>query len=596
MKITQTFFIFFFIFISGYCQNNTPTYKEVVTELFKKYDADSINQINTVLLEKRAIGWKVTTIDSQTKDTISELFWDNQVKQYKPINFPPNTETELDDDVISSFVNSSSPIRFNSLKYYGYVGWDEDLIKLYENKNPLTDLELYSLGYAYSNYANGLLNDNFDFSIAKTNLKLPISKNSMTYEQLQKYLSIEKKAINCYYELYKRNPNFETIPGQIGIKYFNEIASCFLNLRIYQNEEIAMKEIQGIDLYSDNYKLYAKNMLDSCDENAILFTAGDNDTFPLLIYQVQNNYRKDVLVVNTSLLQDERYVLMMKDKILDADGIPLSLNSNFIRDDSSEVLLFVTLSNDVISIENLNSVVSDESNFIEAQTKNYKTIPSKDFSFSKGEKQLEWSIDCQAMYRNQLIMLDIIATNNWERPIYFADNNSEESYLGLSEYLQFEGFVYKLGFEEKKDLDTEMGFVNVLKLEDNCKKMYQFKNKINLPVEERQLGMNYRTIYWRLAEYYINKNQLKKAESILDKCIDLFPNDLSYFSFESISIIESYFKLKVFEKGKKIKNQLLENFINKLDNYSFLTDSERKIKYERSKEKLEYLSALFEYE
>ncbi|WP_298121610.1 hypothetical protein [Flavobacterium sp.] len=596
MKIKLSLFLFFFITISGYCQNNTPTYKDIVTELFKKYDASFINQSNTILLEKREIGWNVTTIYTETKDTITELFWDNHYKKYNPIRFPKNTQIHVDEDEITSFLNSSSPQRFNSLKYYGYVGWDDDLIKLYENKKPLTDLELYSLGYAYSNYANGLLNDNFDFSISKINFKLPISKNSMTAEQLQKYLSVENKAINCFKELYDRNPKFETIPGQIGIKYFNEIASCFLNLRIYQNDEVAMKEIDGIDMYSENYKLYAKSMLDSCEKDAILFTAGDNDTFPLLIYQAKNNYRKDVLIVNTSLLQDERYTLMMKNNVLESNGIPLSLDSNFIKDDSSEVLLFVESSNDVISIEKLNSVISDEANFVETLTKNYKTIPSKDFSFGKEERKIEWSIDQQALYRNHLVMLDIIATNNWKRPIYFADYNSEDSYLGLSKYLMFEGFVYKLGWKEEITTDYEIGYVNVPKLEENSKKMFQFKNKNNLPVEERQLGMNYRTIYWRLAEYYFNENQLKKAESVLDECINLYPNNLSYFSFESISIIESYFKLKSFEKARKIKNQLLQNFINKLDNYSFLTDSERKIKYENSKARLENLSDLFEKE
>jgi hypothetical protein len=589
MKIKQTFFIFFLISISGYCQNNAPTYKEIVTELFKKYDVNSVSEINTILLEKREIGWNVTTTNFQSKATNSELFWDNQKKQFKAINFPRNTRKEVDEEAISNFIDASAQTRFNSLKYYGYVGWYEDLIKLYENIIPLTDLELYSLGYAYSNYANGFLNDNYEFYDAKTSFKLPISKNSMTDEQLQMYLSIERKAINCYKELYQRNPNFETIPGQIGIKYFNEVASNFLNLRIYQNEEGAMKEIQGMDLYSDNYKLYAKNMLDSCDENAILFTAGDNDTFPLLMYQVQNNYRKDVLILNTSLLQDERYFLMLKNGVLDSKGIPSSLSEDFIKDDLSEVLLFEDVSVGKIAIENLNEIISNNSNLAEGFTKNYKTIASKDFSFGKGTKKMTWIIDKQALYRCDLIMLDIIATNNWERPIYFSDYNSKQSYLGLSEYLMFEGFGYKLSPNKGVTSDSEIGYVNVSKLEENCKKMFQFKNKNNLSIEERQLGMNYRSIYLRLAKYYINQNQRKKAEAILDESIKKYPNELAYFSFEAVSIIECYYELNLFEKGKKIENQLLQNFKNKLDNYSFLSDAEEKIKYDRATEYLKYL-------
>ncbi len=591
MKIKLGIIILFFMAVSGYGQSSYPTYKEVVTELFHRYHADSINQSKAVLLEKRQMGWKVTTIDPQSNDTISELFWDSQKKRYNPIHLPKKRTDEIDEEAVSNFINSSSAARFNSLLYYGYVGWDQDLIKLYENKTPLTANEWYALGYAYSNYANGLLNDNFDFTDNKTKFNLPISKNSMTDSQLQTYLSFEKKAINCYLELYKKNPEFQTLPGQIGIKYFNELASNFLNLRIYQNEEIAMQHLQGINVYSDNYKLYAKYMLDSCDKNAILFTVGDNDTFPLLTYQVQNNYRKDVLIVNTSLLQDERYVLMMHNRILDSEGIPLSLNADFIKDDLSEAILFTATTENPVSIENLSTLLSDDKNLIETQIRNYKTLPSKNFSFGSGKQKMEWRIENQALYRSDLIILDIIASNNWKRPIYFADNNSEEGYLGLSPYLQFEGLVYKLGSTKGTHPNSEIGYVNITKTEENCAKMFHFKNKINLPVEERQVAMNYRSIYGRLAAGYIQKGQLEKAKATLDKGLMLYPNDLSYFSFDVLMILENYYELKSLDKVNQIENQILQNLKNRFDNYCFLSDSERDHKYELLKSQLGYLKS-----
>ncbi len=594
MKIKSTFFVVFFNVLLGYGQDSNPPYETVVTQLFRQYNADSICKTNDVFLEKREVGWNVTTINPSSKDTITELFWNSQKSAYQSINFPPNPTKEVDEDAVSDFLNNSSSARYNSLWYYGYVGWDQDVIQSYENKKSLTDTELYGLGYAYSNYATGLLNDNFEFSNPKINFNLPISNNSMNAGQLQTYLSFINKSIACYHELYKRNPNFETIPGQIGIKYYNEIASNYLNLRIYQNEEVAQKEIQGLDLYSDNFKMYAKDMLDSCEKNAILFTAGDNDTFPLLMYQVQNNYRKDVLVVNTSLLQDERYALRMKDAVLDAKGIPLSLPTDFIKDIASEAVVFDISTEDEIAIHNLNIVISDESNFIATQTRNYKTFPSRNFSFGEGVKKMKWTIDRQAIYRSDLILLDIIATNNWERPIYFADNNSHESYLGLSEYLQFEGLVYQLGWKKGIVAESELGYLNVPKVEDNCKKMFQFKNKINLTIEERQMVMNYRLIYRRLADYYINNKQLEKAKSVLNECLVLYPNEMAYYSFDVVSIIECYYKLQLFNKGKEIELQLRNNFKKSWDNYSFLTEAERKSKYERTKKNLEYLTSFYD--
>lgn len=580
--------------ISSYSQESFPKYTEVVNHLFRNYKADSIDSINTILLEKREIGWKVTTIDSQSKDTISEVFWDSNKKQYNTISFPPNPDKIVDEDAIKNFVSRTTTVRFDNLKYYGYVGWDQDLIRLYENKDKLTDLELYSLGYAYSNYASGLLNNNFEFSDSKINMNLPISKNAMTNDQLEKYLSFQNKAINSYKELYKRNPKFETIPGQIGIKYYNEIASNFLNLRIYQNEELAEKQIQDLNLYSENYKMYAKYMLDSCEKNGILFTVGDNDTFPLLIYQVKNNYRKDVLIVNTSLLQDSRYVIMMKNRVLDSEGIRLSIGNEFIKDRLSEVLLFNFRTEDFISIDDLNKIVSNESNIIEGNSNVYKAVFSNNFKLSHNTKVLNWSINENALYRNHLILLDIIATNKWKRPIYFATNNSHDNYLGLSKYLQFEGLVYKLVSNEGITSDDEIGFVSPIKLEDNMAKMYNFTNKVSLPVEERQLIMDFRLIYNRLADYYIVHDNFQKAESILDECLRIYPNNLAYFSFDAYSIIESYYRINSFEKGKAIASQLMQNIKNGVDNYSSLDEEERKVKYDKTKKYLQSLNKHYE--
>lgn len=588
MKI-KFLIVIFFITITGFSQkpfSTYPTYKDIVTHFFEQYDVASIEHTSDILFEKRVIGWNVTTLDNISKDTIRNLLWDSKKEEYKTLKFKHNNN-KVDTDAVENFIKTSFFIRFNSLPYYGYVGWDKDLMQLYENKTNLTDYELYSLGYAYSSYANAFLNDNFEFSDKKARFHLAVSSNSMNNEQLKTYLTIENKAIKTYLELYKRNPKFETIVGQIGVKYYNEIASNFLNLRIYQNENIAQEQLKQEKLYSDNYNLYAQNMLDSCEQNAILFTAGDNDTYPLLVYQIQKNYRKDVLIINTSLIQNIHYIEMMKNSLLDSDGINVSINDDFIRDEKSEVLIFSNTTNDTISIENLNDIALDTTNYIKYYTKSYKTIFTKNFTFKDGNSVLNWSINEPTLYRNHLIILDIIATNNWKRPIYFAANNSEDNYLGLSKYLQFEGLVYKLVSREGKLSNNEIGFLNPIVLEQKLSYLNHSKNKTNLTIEERQLIRDNRLIYNRLAESYIEDNEFKKAESILDECVNLYPNELSYFGSEVIIFIENYNKLGNFEKAKKIEEKILQNIENGLDNYCFLTQEERKAKYENIKLYLE---------
>jgi len=123
--------------------------------------------------------------------------------------------------------------------------------------------------------------------------------------------------------------------------------------------------------------------------------------------------------------------------------------------------------------------------------------------------------------------------------------------------------------------------------------MFQFKNKINLPVEERQLAMNYRSIYGRLATNYIEEKQFEKAKANLDKGFKLYPNELSYFGFDVLTMLENYYKLKSFDTVKRIENQILQNLKNGYDNYCFLTDSEREYKYELLKSQIEYLKSIY---
>ncbi|MFD2909446.1 hypothetical protein ACFSX9_11970 [Flavobacterium ardleyense] len=592
MKIKFLIIVFFSTILS-FSQNTAPSFKEVVTEFYNQYDVRSTVESNYVQFEKRDSGWNVVTISPTLKDTLNEVFWDNSKESYKTINFPPKLKQKDEEVAIASFINNASFKRFDSLLYYGYVGWEKDLIAFYESKNGLNEIEIYQLGYAYSNYANGLLNDNFGFSDKKVKFNLPIFSNSMTNEQLQTYLFWENKSIEAYLKLFKINPNFETIPGQIGIKYYNEIASNFLNLRIYQNEEIALAQLKDKDLYSNNYREYAKNILDSCEKDGILFTMGDNDTFPLLVYQAQNNYRTDVLIVNTTLLQVPHYINAMMNKVLDSDGIKLSVNSDFIKDNLNEAFVFTKRNKDFISIDNLSLIVLDPSNLYKTHTNSYRSIPSNNFKFNKNKSILNWSIDGHVMYRKTLMALDVIGKNNWKRPIYFAINGSIDSYLGLSKYLQLEGLVYKLVSTEGKITDDEIGFVNPSKLEHNMKTMYQFKDKFNLSIEERQLGMDYRLIYNRLANYYIEQNDYKKAQFILDDCIKLYPNDLASYSFDLISILESYYKLKSFKKAKVLENQLLQNLNNGFDNYIFLTSDEKEARHGRTKNTLQRLKEIY---
>jgi hypothetical protein len=121
MKAKIQLFIFF-ISVLSHAQNSNPTYREIVTKLFNQYDMNSVNDVNSVFIEKRAVGWNIANINPQAKDTINELFWDSKKYQFNVISLPKKAVDETDEDAIENYLKSTSVDRFNSLEYYGYVG------------------------------------------------------------------------------------------------------------------------------------------------------------------------------------------------------------------------------------------------------------------------------------------------------------------------------------------------------------------------------------------------------------------------------------------------------------------------------------------
>jgi hypothetical protein len=323
MNLIRTILLVLFATNFSFAQDSIPRFRKVINKLFQDYNIAELYEENDLILEKRDSGWFVKTTNRQ--DTIRQLYWNKTKNEYEELNFltksaaisasefnKQNEKEENETKIKKQIFNTYPELNYDIFPYFGYDGCFYDNIKLLEKKSELNDNDMYTLGYSYSQLASNLINYNYEFYLKNLNFNLQIIKNSMNKNQLEKFLEYSEKAINYYKILSGKSPNFNTITGSINIKYHNEIISLYLNLLIYQNEEIALKYLLQHNLYSENINLYSKLMLDSCEKDAILFTAGDNDTFPILYYQLKNNYRKDILVINTSLLNDPRYSIMIK--------------------------------------------------------------------------------------------------------------------------------------------------------------------------------------------------------------------------------------------------------------------------------------------
>ena len=257
----------------------------------------------------------------------------------------------------------------------------------------------------------------------------------------------------------------------------------------------------------------AYNMLQTCKPNAILFTNGDNDTFPLWYLQEVEGIRKDVSVTNLSLLNTPWYIKQLKSRNKD---------NPFVK----------------ITEEEINSLD------FKAWSRGLFSLPAPKDSLNSTGK-IEWELKPTyfdvALRVQDLMVLYIIRDNNWNRPIYFAVTVSPTSMLNLDEYLTMEGLAYRLSNNTSQIIDVdamtnnllsiigdESWFIDYNKNYNNntnlsISKTYQpgyiYRNLANDNIYvDPQLGrliQNYRTGFTRLAiSHYLDKN-FGKAEKVL---------------------------------------------------------------------------------
>ncbi len=348
----------------------------------------------------------------------------------------------------------------------------------------------------------------------------------------------------------------------------------------------------------------ARMYLDSIDENGIIFTIGDNDTFALWYLQNIEGYRRDVRVINTALFATDWYIDDMKKKAFESDPIPSQLTHDKYKWGSRDYVIFQETKKDTVDIKTWMNFVADDSPVTKYQIPRsgqvVNTFPAKNITLPVNKEnvlkngivpqkdadeivdEITISFDGDVIYKNRLLMLDIIANNNWERPIYFSGGSfGDDDYLWMKDYLQLDGVVYKLvpvKTEVDKDNPFDMGRIDSDKMYDLVKS-WDWGNSgdpdIYHDVETRRNGLTYRSNIARLAETLINENKLGKAEEILDLAMEKMPVD----KFEFYSLLEpyvlGYYEVGKPEKGKEIYDQLKVIYQEKLLYFSSLKTKEQ---------------------
>ncbi|MBT5750595.1 MAG: DUF2723 domain-containing protein, partial [Flavobacteriales bacterium] len=330
----------------------------------------------------------------------------------------------------------------------------------------------------------------------------------------------------------------------------------------------------------------AKNYLNSCDKNAILFTNGDNDTFPLWYAQEVEGIRTDIKVVNLSLFNTPWYIDQMKRASYDAAPIPSSLEHDDYRAGTRDYTPINERFKDYVEVKDVVNFINSKSSKAKINTsaglRSY--CPTKKLKLSVNKKhvtafipteyhnkivdEIKFKLKGNGLYKNKLMVLDILANFNWKRPIYFAITVGRDNFMGLEKYFQLEGLAYRLVPYVAKSPDGQTGVVHTEKMHERLVKKFEwggFNNaKLYFDETNTRMVMNFRNNYSRLAEALFQKGDTARAIETLDKCMAEFPRDVVNLSYFALPIIDIYYKLGEDEKAKKILAVMIDDYLTEI--------------------------------
>jgi len=349
---------------------------------------------------------------------------------------------------------------------------------------------------------------------------------------------------------------------------------------------------------------YAANFLNSCDENAIIFTYGDNDTYPLWYAQEVEGIRRDVRVVNLSLIAVDWYINKLRNKVNDSDPIKLTLSEESIRGNKRNHLPFynqpmerlqqsLELST-VLKFMNEEHKLSGGNNtfesFIPAQ-KMHITI-DKNRAIASGwvseadsaqiADRIEISFSSSYLTKDDMAVLDIIGSNLYERPVYFAVTSRNEKLMGLNDYMQLEGLglrIVPIKTPSNKSLQIfGSGRTAADKIYDNVMNKWRWGNfdKVDTYINTSyQAEINaMRMAMSRAASEFVKEGELDKAVEMARKYFESFPHFNFPYDYSVLPFIEVLIDGQEFEDAKKHFRILANESAQFMDFFMSLDESD----------------------
>ena len=337
----------------------------------------------------------------------------------------------------------------------------------------------------------------------------------------------------------------------------------------------------------------ARNFLASCAPNAILFTGGDNDTFPLWYVQEVENFRTDVRVIVLSYFDTDWYVDQMTRPVNESKALPFSLAPERYQKGTNDVIYVMEKEGlDAISAREYLKLINSGSELLQMKTSGktlINMVPSRnlildvDSSFLANDEivppqfkdlfvpQMNLQVGGNYVTKGTLMLLDLIVSNNWERPIYF--NNTSLSTLGLNleEHVVMEGLTYRLLPIRKPDTMREE-LVNTNLAMKNFMENFAFRGmndpNVYLDEEYRRFTSNHRSALNSIALALIEEDKLVDAAKLLNFGLETIPDKAVPYDLSSGQSVPLFFEVGEDEKAMEIVDKISKRSLDMITFYT----------------------------
>lgn len=341
---------------------------------------------------------------------------------------------------------------------------------------------------------------------------------------------------------------------------------------------------------------FAKNYMGNLAPNAVIYAVGDNDTFPLWYIQEVEGFRTDARVVNYMLSSGEWYVLQLGRKAYEADPLPLSISPEKYDKGLNTVIPYYPVQfRDIDGPIELSSII----NFINSDNERSKIplrngkminfLPSKKVKITVDSAacvdngivprelahlivpEITWEIKQNELYKNDLAFLDFMASNNWERPIYFTNPTVVSKVFDADEFIYLEGTAYRFMPIRAQDYYDGLGGILIDESYDILMNKTQWGNLnapgVNVDRESvRNISIASQN-FMRVSRALIQKGEKEKAKKLVNRRFEVFPTSKIAIDFYALPFVETYFQADAFKEGSDLSKLILERYVQEINYY-----------------------------